>query len=99
MTKQEKKILDTQTDVVTASKMLVSNSRTWAQSMREAMLAPLTGASEDNQMMTMMVEPWVSMTRLTHERFLDAYETQANEMIERSSMVMDQFKSFQQFQK
>ena len=88
MTKTTKKT--TQNQMVEASKGLVTQSRTWATTVREAMWEPWLHAGQDNQMMSVMVDPWLEMTRAAHDRWLDVYETQAHEMIDRSQTMMAQ---------
>ena len=80
----------TQTQMIEASKGLVTQSRTWATTVREAMWEPWRNAGQDNQMMAVMVDPWLNMTRAAHDRWLDMYETQAHEMIDRGQTVMEQ---------
>ena len=89
MTKnQEKKIRTTQNDVVEASKTFVTQTRTLATTMREAAWAPWIGAIEENEVATMWFTPWVNMTRVAHDRWLDMYETNAHTIIERSNDVL-----------
>ena len=89
MTKnQEKKILTTQHDVIEASKTFVTQTRTLAHTLREAMWAPWIGAVEENEVATMWVTPWVNMTRAAHDRWLDMYETNVHSIIERSQEIV-----------
>lgn len=95
MTKQEKQVIHSQSEMIEATKGLVTQSRTWAISMREAMLAPWSGATESNEIASMMMTPWLSMTRMAHDRWLDIYETQTTEMIERTASFMKQVNQIQ----
>lgn len=88
--KQEKKTEMAHNDMIDASKHWVNQTRTWATSVREAFLTPWEGFYKENEMTNMVFSPWVNMTRVAHERWLDMYETQTTEIIERSTTVMKQ---------
>lgn len=93
---KDKKTEYVHTDVVEASKTLVSQTKTWATTVREAWLTPLTNGN-GNQLTSMMVEPWVAMTRATHEQWLNMYESQSHEMIDRSYQTLQQMQKIPPF--
>jgi hypothetical protein len=71
-------------DIITATKQFVTNTRTWATTMRDATWAPWLSMVEHNDTLAQSVRPWVDMTRTAHDRWLDLYETQSHEMIDRT---------------
>ena len=71
-------------DIINATKQFVSNTRTWATTMRDATWAPWLSMVEQNESLATTVRPWVDMTRTAHGRWLDLYETQSHEMIDRT---------------
>ena len=89
--KNEKKTDMLQNEMINASKQWVSQTRNWATTMREAMLTPWEGFYRENEITNMMFGPWVSMTRVAHDRWLDMFETQVNEVLERSNTMFNQF--------
>jgi hypothetical protein len=58
--------------------------------MREAFLTPWEDFYKENEITNMVFGPWVSMTRVAHDRWLDMFETQAAEVLERSHTMMKQ---------
>jgi hypothetical protein len=95
MTGKEKKIEQVQDDMVAASKTYVTQTRSFATTVREAWLAPWQGMAAGNEIVTMMVEPWVAMTRATHDRMLEAFETQSHQMIDRTHQALQQVQRLQ----
>lgn len=88
--KQEKKTVMAHNDMTDVSKHWVNQTRTWATSMREAFLTPWEGIYREHEVTNMMFGPWINMTRAAHDRWLDMFETQTTEMIERSTTIMKQ---------
>jgi lysophospholipase L1-like esterase len=79
-------------DMVSATKQFVTNTRTWATTVRDASWAPFISMVEQNEHMASTFRPWIDMTRTAHDRWLDLYETQTHEMIDRTYTVMDRFR-------
>ena len=75
-------------DLIAATKQFVTNTRTWATTMRDATWAPWLSMVEHNESLATTVRPWVEMTRSAHDRWLDLYETQSHEMIDRTYDMM-----------
>ena len=71
-------------EFINASKQFVTNTRTWATTMRDATWAPWLSMVEQNESVATTVRPWLDMTRTAHDHLLEMYETQSHEMIERS---------------
>jgi hypothetical protein len=89
-TKQERKNEMTHDNIIQASKQWVTQTRTWATTLREAMLTPWEGIYRENEITNVMFTPWLTMTRAAHDRWLDMYETQAHQMIERTHTMFNQ---------
>ena len=84
-TKQETKHTVNHLDMIHVTKDFVSQSRTWATNVREAILSPWIGFYGENEITSSLFIPWVNMTRAAHDRWLDMYETQTNEVLDRGS--------------
>ena len=74
------------------SKDLVTKSRHWATTVRDMTWQPWLGLIERNEPVASMWRPVWDMTRTAHDRWLELYETQAHEMIDRSFDMFDRFK-------
>ena len=79
-------------DMLAAQKQFVTNTRTWATTMRDATWAPWLSVVEQNDTLANSVRPFVEMTRTAHDRWLDLYETQSHEMIDRTADMMKHFR-------
>lgn len=75
--------------VATMAKQAVTATKSWNAAAREAAMSPLTMMTRWNGPMAAMVEPMVKMTRDTHERWLDDWESQSHHLIDQTFMVME----------
>ena len=95
MKSNEKKTEKTATDPFEASKRFVTESRSWAVTLREAWLAPWEKTSETNELASMMVTPWVQATRMTHDKMLEVFETQSHQALDRTREWVEQVERMQ----
>ena len=96
MSKQEKTTVQPEDAVFEASKRYVTETKSWATQVREAWLAPWERVTAGNEVATTMVEPWIAMTRLAHDRVLDTFEAQSHELLDRTQQLVRQAQTLQQ---
>ena len=75
-------------DMVKAGKQFVTNTRTWATTVRDTAWAPMLTALDHNEALATTMKPVVEMTRTAHDRWLELYESQSHEMIDRTYDMM-----------
>lgn len=81
-------IISNEDHVTTLAKEAVTAGREWSAAVREATLIPMLKMFAWHQPTSSIVEPWVEMTRQTHDRLLECWETQSHHFIDESMRMM-----------
>lgn len=75
--------------LTTMFKEAVSAGREWNVAMREASIDPWLKLFAWNQPALALIEPWVEMTRQAHDRWLECWESQSHEFIDKTTRAIE----------
>lgn len=67
----------------------VTAGKEWTVAMREASIDPMLKLFAWNQPMIAILEPWVEMTRQAHDRWLECWESQSHDIIDRTTRAVE----------